>query len=441
VTLADVVDAGVQPAGGERMHALATDLYPICRSLTGPGVRRTLDVIGERIPLVRHEVPSGTRAFDWTVPPEWTPTEAYVAAPDGTRVVDFADHTLHLVSYSAPFRGRLTLDQLRPHLHTLPDHPDWIPYRTSYYHRDWGFCLTANALARLDPAVSYEVVVDTRFDDGGSLSYAECVVPGSSDAEVLVSTHLCHPSLANDNLSGIAMVTELAAALAAVPHRYTYRFVLVPGTVGSITWLSRQSAEGLARIRHGLVVTGVGSVGPLVYKRTRHGDRPVDRAASHVVLGRGGEVRDFSPWGYDERQYNSPGFNLPVGRLTRTPHGEFPEYHTSADDLSFVRPDVLAESLQAYLEILDVLENDRVLVSTSPYGEPQLGPRGLYPKVGGHSADEQVMAMLWTMNLADGEHGLLDVAARAGLPFAAVRRAAAALERAGLLREASPTRG
>jgi aminopeptidase-like protein len=381
-------------------------------------------------------VPSGTPAFDWTVPPEWTPREAYVATADGTRVIDFRDHTLHLVSYSAPFRGRMGLAELRPHLHTLPDHPDWIPYRTSYYHRDWGFCLSANALAALDDAAEYDVVVDTTLDDGGSLTYAECVLPGQSQDEVLVSTHLCHPSLANDNLSGLALVTELAQALAAVPHRFTYRIVLVPGTVGSITWLSRQPAEALDRVRHGLVVTGVGSVGPLVYKRTRHGDRPVDRAAVHVVGQRGGEVREFSPWGYDERQYNSPGFDLPVGRLTRVPHGEFPEYHTSADDLTFVRPEVLADSLMAYLEILDVLEHDRTLVSTSPYGEPQLGPRGLYPTVGGHSANEQVMAMLWTMNLADGGHSLLDVAVRAGQPFAAIRQAAAKLEQAGLLRPA-----
>jgi aminopeptidase-like protein len=434
MTLADLVDAGVAPELGERMHALASELYPLCRSLTGPGVRRTLDLVGRRMPLTRHEVPSGTRAFDWTVPPEWAPAEAYVATVDGTRVVDLADHTLHLVSYSAPFRGRLPFAQLRPHLHSLPDHPTWIPYRTSYYHRDWGFCLTDEALRALDPGAEYDVVVDTTLDDAGSLTYAECVVPGQTDAEVLVSTHVCHPSLANDNLSGIALVTELAAALAAVPHRFTYRFVLVPGTVGSITWLSRQGADALARIRHGLVVTGVGSIGPLVYKRTRHGDRPIDRAAAHVVVARGGEVRDFSPWGYDERQYNSPGFDLPVGRLTRTPHGEFPEYHTSADNLSFVRPEVLAESLQAYLEILDVLEHDQVLVSTSPYGEPQLGPRGLYPTVGGQSANDQVMAMLWTMNLADGQHSLLDVAERSGQRFAAIRQAADKLHGAGLLR-------
>src|SRR5688572_9248170 len=318
-------------------------LYPVCRSITGDGVRRTLDVIGETLPLERRAVPSGTQVHDWTINDEWNVRDAWVADATGRRVVDFRAHNLHLVSYSVPVRATMTLAELRPHLHTLPDHPDWIPYRTTYYHRTWGFCLSQrqlDAMASAGEDERYEVVVDTILGPG-ELTWGELVVPGESADEVLVSAHVCHPSLANDNLSGISVAAELAATLAARPRRrWTYRFLFAPGTIGSITWLA-QNPERIPSIRHGLVLTGLGGPGPLVYKRTRHGDRPVDRAAAHVVTRRGGEVRDYSPYGYDERQYNALGFDLAVGRLTRTPHGEYPEYHTSADDLGFVTDEQL----------------------------------------------------------------------------------------------------
>jgi aminopeptidase-like protein len=277
----------------------------------------------------------------------------------------------------------------------------------------------------------YDVLVDTTLEPG-SLTYGECVLPGRSTDEVLFSTHVCHPGMANDNLTGIAVTTALARLLASTSHRYTYRLLLVPGTIGSHTWLSR-SADVLPRVRHGVVLTGLGGPGPLVWKRTRHGRCTVDRAAEHAVDRHDGEVRDYSPWGYDERQYNAPGFDLPVGRLTRTPHGEYPEYHTSADDLSFVSAEALVEALTTVLELLDVLEHDAAPVRTGPPGEPQLGRRGLYPSLGGHSAQQQVMALLWAAGCADGEHSLLDIARRAGLPFAAVRRAAATLAEQDLL--------
>jgi aminopeptidase-like protein len=424
---------------GTQMHAMMATLYPICRSITGDGVRATLDVLEKAVPVQRYGVPSGTPVFDWTVNDEWNVRDAYIADKDGRRVVDFREHNLHLVGYSVPVRATMTLEELRPHLHTLPDRPDWIPYRTTYYHRTWGFCLADRALREIERHAEgpFEVVVDTTLAPG-ELTYGELVLPGDTDDEVLFSAHTCHPSLANDNLSGLAVATELAQALGRLDRRrYTYRFVFAPGTIGSITWLSR-NPDVLPRIRHGLVLTGLGGPGALVYTRTRRGDRPLDRAAAEVVLRAGGEVRGYSPYGYDERQYNAIGFDLPVGRLSRTPLGEDPEFHTSADDLAFVEPAELVASLHALLQIVDVLENDRTYRNLSPYGEPQLGKRGLYPTVGGRNATDEVMAMLWTLGYSDGATSLLDIAETAGMPFATLRAAAARLADAGLLAETPP---
>lgn len=413
------------------MRAQMEQLYPICRSITGDGVRATLDVLEKSVPLERHAVPSGTEVFDWTVNDEWNVRDAYVADRDGNRVIDFQQHNLHLVSYSVPVRQTMTLQQLRPHLHTMPDRPDWIPYRTSYYERAWGFCLSHRQLERMDEG-PYEVVVDSTLEPG-ELTYGELVIPGDTTDEVIFTAHLCHPSLANDNLSGLAVTTELARALESLERRrFTYRFLFAPGTIGSLTWLSR-NPDVLPRIRHGLVLTGLGGPGPLVYKSTRNGARPVDKAAAHVVTRSGGDVRAYSPYGYDERQFNALGFDLPVGRLSRTPHGEYPEYHTSADDLEFVRAEELVESYRAILRIVDVLENNRTFRNLSPYGEPQLGKRGLYPSVGGKSASDAVMAMLWTLAYSDGATSLLDIATTAGMEFADLRSAASALAGAGLL--------
>ncbi len=407
-------------------------LFPLCRSISGEGLRETLRTIAKWVPLERHAVPSGTAAHDWVVNDEWNVRDAWIADPSGRRVVDFRAHNLHVMGYSVPVRAVMSLEELRPHLHTLPDRPDWIPFRTTFYERTWGFCLTDSTLRSMGPG-PYEVVIDSTLEPG-VLDYGELVVPGESSDEVMVTTHVCHPSLANDNLSGIVVAAELARVLLAAPRRrYTYRFLFAPGTIGSITWLSR-NADVLPRIRHGLVLTGLGGPGPLVWKRTKHGDRPVDRAAGHVVTRRGGEVRDYSPYGYDERQFNSLGFGLPFGRLTRTPHGEYPEYHTSADDLSYVTGDQVADAFTALLEVVDVLENDDTHLNLSPHGEPQLGRRGVYPTVGGRNASETVMAMLWVLAYSDGSTSLLDVARTADLDFADVRAAAATLCRVDLLR-------
>ena len=427
-------------AAGAAMHGLLRELFPLCRSLTGEGVRRSLAVLGRGTRLRVTEVPSGTRVFDWTVPPEWNLRAARLVGPDGEVVLDAADSSLHVVGYSVPFEGTLSLDELQPHLHSLPDQPSLVPYRTSYYSEDWGFCLSHETRGRLRPG-PYRVHIDATLGPG-SLTYGEIVLPGASSDEVLVSAHCCHPSLANDNLSGMVVAAALAHIRAGARRRYTWRFLFAPATIGAITWLARNQARA-PRIAHGLVLAGLGDPGPLTYKRSRRGDAAVDRAAVHV-LARSGEphaVRAFEPYGYDERQYGSPGFDLPVGALSRTPYGEYPEYHTSADDPSFVRPGQLADALRRCLEIAEVLEEDGAYLNLSPRGEPQLGRRGLYGAVGGasHAAAHQ-RALLWVLNLADGAHTLLDVAERAGLAFADVRRAADDLLAAGLLAPRDPAR-
>lgn len=419
---------------GPVMHALIAELYPLTRSITGEGLRQTLRRLGALIPLTVHEVPTGTPVLDWTVPREWNIRDAYVKNSRGERVIDYQRHNLHVVNYSAPVHARLSLADLRPHLHTLPDQPALIPYRTTYYQEAWGFCLPHQQLLAL-PEDEYEVHIDATLAPG-ALSYGECFLPGEREAEVLISTHACHPSLCNDNLSGLVVAAFLAQSLAGQRRRLSYRFVFVPGTIGAITWLARNEA-GLGRIAHGLVLTGVGDPGGLTYKRSRRGHAPIDQAAAHVLrhVDPAHTVQAFSPYGYDERQYCSPGFNLPVGCLMRTPFGQYPEYHTSADDLAFVRPEALARTLDAVSKVLDVLERDRRCLNLSPKGEPQLGRRGLYGALGGQSdAKTQQLALLWVLNYSDGAHSLLAIAELAGLPFAVIAEAADRLEAAGLLR-------
>ncbi|WP_416973796.1 DUF4910 domain-containing protein [Streptomyces sp. 4F14] len=419
-------------APGEEMYALVERMYPLCRSITGDGVRATLDLVGEHVPLEVHEVPTGTQVLDWTVPQEWNIRDAYVADATGRRVVDFAASSLHVLGYSVPVARRMPLSELREHLYTLPEHPSWVPYRTSYYRPTWGFCLAQDTLDAL-PDGEYEVRIDSTLADG-HLTYAEHVVPGQVPDEVIVSSHVCHPSLANDNLAGIAVATFLAKALAEEQPYYTYRFIYAPGTIGAITWLAR-NAERVDRVRHGLVLACAGDSGQLTYKKSRRGDAEIDRVLGHVLSQRPHELEEFTPYGYDERQYCSPGFDLGVGSLSRTPYAGYPEYHTSADDLDFVSPAAMEDTLAVCREAFGVLDRNRRYVNLSPYGEPQLGRRGLYDSLGGRSDAQQAqMAMLWVLSLSDGEHSLLDVAERAGLGFDSVVAAADALRDAGLIK-------
>jgi aminopeptidase-like protein len=417
---------------GNQLHRFAAGLFPICRSITGNGIRHTLAAIGERIPLRMVEVPTGTPVFDWTVPKEWNIRDAYIKHPGGQRVIDFRQCNLHVLNYSTPVHALMPLSELKPHLFTLPEHPDWIPYRTSYYQENWGFCVSHNQMMALDDG-DYEVCIDSSLE-GGFLTYGECYLPGRSTDEVLISCHTCHPSLANDNLSGLVVATYLAQRLSEQDLRYSYRFLFIPGTIGAITWLAQNRAN-VGRIRHGLVLTGIGDAGGFHYKKSRRGGAEIDRAAAHVLSHSGElyEILEFSPYGYDERQYCSPGFNLPVGCLMRSVWGTFPEYHTSADNLDFIRPEKLSESLRVCTEIVEVLEDNNRYRNLNPYCEPQLGRRNLYRSTGGEPIETAINARLWVLNLSDGDHSLLDIAELSGLSFSAIRAAAEALRQGGLL--------
>jgi aminopeptidase-like protein len=420
-------------ARAAELFGLVEELYPFCRSLTGDGVRETLAVIGRFAPLEVHEVPSRTSVLDWTVPDEWNIRDAYIADSSGRRLVDFRAHNLHVVSYSTPVHETMSLGALRPHLHTLPERPDAIPYRTSYYERTWGFCLSQRQLDAL-PDGEYEVCIDASLEPG-VLRYGEALVRGALDDEILISAHICHPSLADDNLSSVAVSSFLARDLSRGPRpRHTYRFLYAPGTIGAISWLAR-NGDVIPRVRHGLTLTCLGDSHPFTYKRTVFGAAEIDQAASYVLLRSDppGAVIDFFPYGYDERQYNAPGFRLAVGSLMRGRHGQFPEYHTSDDNLDFVTGESLAESLELLATVLGVVDRNRVLRNVEPFGEPQLGRRGLYGALGGTNIADAQLTMLWILNLSDGGHTLLDIAERAGVDFESVVATAEVLEQHGLL--------
>lgn len=431
---------GSEVAAAEALQLMRL-LQPICRSITGDGVRETLRHVASYVDLKTYEVPSGTRVFDWEVPKEWNIKDAWLKDPRGRTIASLAESTLRVVSYSTPIRARMSLAELRPHLHSLPDHPDWIPYRTSYYREDWGFCLRHRELEALAEG-EYEVCIDSTLDAQGSLTYAECLLPGATAEEFLLYTHVCHPATCNDNLTGIAALALLGRALAKVPRRYTYRLVFAPGTIGAITWLARNEAL-TKRIRHGLVTGLLGVDGPLVYKRSRDGRYDIDRIAQTVLPGleRDADLRDFHPYGYDERQFCSPGFNLPVGRLTRTPNAEYPQYHTSADDLTLIDPARLAGSLRALAGMIAAAESNRRYRNLSPKCEPRLGARGLYRPTGGAHVPRFEESLLWVLNQSDGGRDLLEIAQRSRLSMDELAVACDALLKAGLLEPAESDGG
>jgi aminopeptidase-like protein len=340
-----------------------------------------------------------------------------------------------VVNYSVPVRQKMSLAELKPHLFSLPDQPDLIPYRTSYYKETWGFCLRHRDLIAL-PDGEYEVCINSTLEPG-HLTYGECLLPGESTDEVLISCHVCHPSLADDNLSGIALAVALAKRLTSVPHRYSYRFLFIPSTIGSITWLARNE-DKVARIKHGLVLTCVGDSNNITYKKSHRGDAGIDRAAQHVLKtsGQPHQVIAFFPYGYDERQYCSPGFDLPVGCFMRGRHGQFPEYHTSADNLEFIRPEYLGDSFGKVLAVIEVLEHNRVYLNLKPKCEPRLGKRGLYSGIGGmRQGGFSELPLLWVLNQSDGTRDLLAIAEKSGLEFSQLQRAAEALAKTDLLAE------
>ena len=422
---------------GAEMYHMVSDLYPICRSITGDGVRETLQYLKKNVPLVINEIPSGTEVFDWSIPKEWNIQDAYVKDPNGNRVIDFQESNLHVLNYSIPVQKSISLQELKEHLFSIPEHPEWIPYRTSYYNENWGFCLRHKDFIRLKED-SYEICIDSTLQNG-HLTFGEFFIQGQLQDEILISTHICHPSLCNDNLSGVALASLLSAHLSETNLRYSYRFLFIPGTIGSITWLSLNEQK-LSKIKHGLVLACVGDSGPFTYKRSRQGTTTIDRAVQQVLKDSKAEYKviDFSPYGYDERQYCSPGINLPVGCLMRTPYGEYPEYHTSADNLEFVKAENLAASFKTCINIFNVLEKNKKYINQNPKGEPQLGKRGLYQHIGGHSDSKNFqLAMLWVLNLSDGHHSLLDICMRSGLKFSLISEVAEILVVENLLKESA----
>ena len=420
---------------GIEMYQLMTDLYPICRSITGDGLRKSLRMIQQYIPLELFEVPSGTKVFDWTVPKEWNIKDAYVENSKGERIIDFKKSNLHVVNYSISVDRMMPLKDLQKHLHTIPEHPDWIPYRTSYYNQNWGFCLSHNDFIHLKED-DYHVVIDSTLKPG-YLNYGELFISGQTDNEVLITTHACHPSLCNDNLSGISLTAYLAKYLVELPLRYSYRFLFIPGGIGSIVWLCRNE-DKVSRIKHGLVVTCVGDSGYFTYKKTRQGNAEIDRVVLHVLEESGKEYQaiDFSPYGYDERNFGSPAFNMPVGSLTRSTFSQYPQYHSSADNFDLVNAENLSDSLEMYLRVINIIENNRTYLNLFPKGEVQLGKRGLYGKMGGlQNRPSAELPLLWILNLSDGEHSLLDICERTELSFDKVQYAADILKKHDLLKE------
>lgn len=422
---------------GAQMYEMMGELFPLCRSITGDGLRDSLRVIQKHIPLQLNEVPSGTAVYDWNIPKEWNVRDAYVKGPNGEKIIDFKRSSLHVVNYSIPVNAKMPLAELKKYLHTMPDHPDWVPYRTSYYKETWGFCLTHRQMESL-PDGEYEAVIDSTLQDG-HLTYGEFYLPGETQDEILVSSHSCHPSLCNDNLSGMVVNAFVAKAMMAKPkRRYSYRFIFAPGTIGAITWLSRNE-DKTSRIKHGLVAACLGDRGTFHYKRSRRGNADIDAAVLHTLKHCGEEfsVIDFTPYDYDERQYCSPGFNLPVGSLTRTPHDGYVENHTSADNMDFVTPKALAGSFQVYFDTMQVLEQNKKYINQNPKCEPRLGKRGLYGAVGGkRQANTYELALQWTLNFSDGQYSLLDIANKSGFKFETIAHAADRLIEHHLLVEA-----
>jgi len=417
-----------------KVYEIASALFPFCRSITGDGLRNSLRTLQKYVALALHEVPTGTQVFDWTIPKEWNIRDAFIKDSNGKRVVDFQNSNLHVVNYSVPVNQKLRLKELQNHVFTLPASPDRIPYRTSYYNETWGFCMSHREWESL-PDQEYEVCIDSTLEPG-HLTFGEFRLQGTTDDEVVFSAHSCHPSLCNDNISGMAVATRLAKHLAEVPLRYSYRFLWVPATIGTIAWLALNESV-IPRIKHGLVLSSVGDPGRFTYKRSRQGSAEIDRAVEHVLRSSGSEfeLREFTPYGCDERQYCSPGIDRPVGCFSRTPNEEYPENHTSADNLNFVTAPALAESVQRLLAVVDLLEHNHRYLNLNTKCEPQLGRRGLYAQFGGKGGRLFNEAVVWLLNFSDGKHSLLDIADRSKVEFGRLVEAAEVLVANGLLQK------
>lgn len=452
---------------GNEMFNLMKELFPICRSITGNGVRQTLSIIQKIIPLEIHEIPSETKVFDWDIPKEWNIRDAYILDPNGEKIIDFQKSNLHVLNYSVPVNKKISLQELKKHLHTIPEKPDLIPYVTSYYSENWGFCMTHNQFLNLKEG-EYHVVIDSTLEKG-SLTYGEYFIPGKTDQEILLSCYVCHPSMCNDNLSGVVLLTFLAKYLKNFENFYSIRFLFVPETIGSITWINRNE-KNLVNIKHGLVATCLGDSGKFTYKKSREGNNEIDVTVVATLQNAklNYNVVDFFPWGSDERQFCSPGFNLPVGSLIRSMYGksEFSEYHTSADNLDFMNKNSLSESFSIYFRIIYELEknsnnsnlineknpsskitkktvsqndNSEKFLNLNPKCEPQLGKRGIYHQLGGQvdqsEQREMEFAIFWILNLSDGKNSLHDISERSGIPLEQISKVVEILSTTKLLKK------
>ncbi len=409
-------------------------LFPINRSLTGHGNRETLKILSEIVDLTVHEVPSGTKCFDWVIPPEWNVREAWIKNSSGKTTVDFNSSNLHLVGYSVPFHGNLSLKELKPHLFSIPEMPEAIPYITTYYKEQWGFCLSHNQLMSL-PEDNYEIYIDSELNYGGSMTYGEAFIKGKSEKEVLFSTYICHPSLANNELSGPLVTSFIYKNLAGKDLNYSYRFLFMPETIGSIYYLSKHGESLKSKLKAGFVVTTIGDNGRFTYKRSRQGNSLSDRAVELVLEQTEKDylIEDFFPYGSDERQYCSPGFNLPVGSLMRTRYGMYKQYHTSEDNKSFISFDAMRKSVDKYLEVIEVIEENKSYKNRWPYCEPQLSGRGLYPINGSESHQRELNAALWVLNLADGMNDLISISRRSKIDFKSLVSTVKILEKNNLI--------
>jgi aminopeptidase-like protein len=429
-------------SSGQDMYDLMQELFPICRSITGNGVRETLEIIKKIIPIEIHEIPSNTQVYDWKIPKEWNIRDAYVKDSSGKKIIDFQKSNLHVLNYSIPINTMMPLSKLKDHLFTLPYFPDEIPYLTSYYKENWGFCLSHNQFSKLDEGM-YEIFIDSTLEDG-SLTYGELLLSGKSEDEVLLSTYICHPSMCNDNLSGTSLLTFLAKKMLENNLQYSYRFLFIPETIGAISWLSKNEKK-LSKIKQGLVATCLGDKGNLTYKKSKFGNALIDKIAIEVLTKSSSlfNVIDFFPYGSDERQFSSPGINLDIGSLMRTPYGKFNEYHTSADNLKFMDLNCLNDSFKKYYQIIMLLEkqnslsnepenlNSKILIneiqvsetddskkylSLNPKCEPQLGKHGLYRMIGGQKDfDLDEMSIFWILCFSDGDHSLKYISERSGI--------------------------
>ena len=416
------------------MDQLMSILFPICRSITGNGVRESFNIIKQIINLQITEIPTNTKVFDWTVPKEWNISDAYIADLSGNKIIDFKKSNLHVVSYSIPIKKIISIEELKTHIHTIPEKPDTVPYLTTCYNEDWGFCMSHNDFLNLkDPL--YEILIDSKLENG-FMTIGEYYIPGEISDEFIISCYICHPSMCNDNLSGVVLTTFLAKYLSSQKLKYSYRFHIVPETIGSISWLSLNE-QNLSKIKHGLVATCLGDSGSSTYKRSKSGNSEIDKTVEFVLKNSSSDynILDFFPTGSDERQFCSPALNLHVGSLMRTPYGKFIQYHTSDDNLDFVKSEYIVDSFLKYLKTVFIIENNKKYVNMNPKCEPQLGKRGLYRYLGGQkNKPESELAIFWILSFSDGFNDLIDISEKSQLSFEIVLETAKKLESYKLLK-------